>query len=655
MHRASTQSAARPTRAPAARMRWESSGPEARRGGCGSRQLFTYCAIATASLWLAALSMLGVRGSGLAPEASSDDTAGGALAEASKDAATRSWLPPRNLSSSHAGPAQISYVMCTFQDGSALGDGLHLLVSADGLEWSELPGAPVILPVERLAPARVFRDPSIVWFRGAFAILSPPPARTSDGKASPAHGPTFPPAPLCLLCPRGRLPSRCALAGHFHLVFTSDLCVDQVPGHWQCRRHTVPRPVARFGYARSRDLVDWEGFRLVEVPLKGACSLWAPEVSVLPASEGGGLLVTFSATVTTQPGELCPHTMRESDHSPHYVLSRDLGMTWSKPRRMSVGDGTSIIDLYPLLIGGGTGSVPHTEHILFYKAEDNRCGPPYEEPLEWEYGGTLRTNSSCSLVLRQARAPRATGPWVVDRSARGEFFTDAISRPCVEGPTAIRAPDGAWLLLFDNYRTDCLLLAPNDQRDVIDCGSVAGRSPSQVGLRFAAARPGGRCAYAPQQLGFGALRSTDLVSWADISGDVRVPARHKHGTAIRLTARAWRGVCAGARESSRVHREGESSPPSYFGRICEQRRGHVGGEEEEEEEEEEQQQQQKAEDEVEAAEVVASADGKPPKLAPTRAPTSSAGRRDGRKLWAGADWSKLRKTSRKHAHGAGTT
>ena len=34
--------------------------------------------------------------------------------------------------------------MTSFQDGAVLGDGLRLLVSADALRWSELPGAPPI-------------------------------------------------------------------------------------------------------------------------------------------------------------------------------------------------------------------------------------------------------------------------------------------------------------------------------------------------------------------------------------------------------------------------------------------------------------------------------------------------------------------------------
>lgn len=421
-------------------------------------------------------------------------------------------------------PLPVSYVLTSFKDGAVLGDGLRLLVSVDAKRWSELPGShDPVLPLSRLSKfgAKVFRDPSMVY----------------------AHG-------------------------RFHLVFTSDLCVDQVPGHWKCRRHTKPRPVARFGYAHSRDLVKWEGVQLVKAPVKDACSLWAPEVSAIPAVEGGGLLVVFTVT---QAAGLCPQTMRESHHTPYYVIARDY-KHFSTPKPLELSKGESVIDMFPLLGGGGgggqgggdvdggddDGGADESEsdggnggkHLLFYKAESNLCGPPYAAPLEWRLGAALHRNSSCSLVLRVARARKATGPWHFDASARGAYFADAISRPCVEGPTAVRALDGSWLLLFDNYRTDCILLAPRDDSGA--CVRVAGQPASAQGLRLsnrqAAASDedgdgGGWCAYEPIRRGFGALRSTDLKAWVDVTGEVHAPEEHKHGTALRLTAKAWAQIC----------------------------------------------------------------------------------------------------------------
>ena len=390
----------------------------------------------------------------------------------------------------------------------------------------------------------------------------------------------------------------------FHTV-SHLLAYSQVSGHWQCRRHTKPRPVARFGYAHSRDLVRWEGVKLVEAPVHDACSLWAPEISVLPPNEGGGLLVVFTVT---QASGLCPSTMRESEHRPYYTISRDL-RHWSAPKPLEVNGGESIIDMYPLLnahggggehagehSGGGVpfnppcqtrgsppcitccGALTHTKHpsppipaggkhLLFYKAESNLCGPPYEAPLEWRLGSALHTNASCSLVLRVARASKATGPWKLDHSARGAFFSDAISRPCVEGPTVVRGLDGGWVLLFDDYRIDCLLLAPRDDDGA--CVRIAGRPASAVGLRLAQDEAADRssdapCAYEPMRKGFGALRSgDDLATWTDVTGKVRVPAEHKHGSALKLPEKAWRQIC-------------EDPARTPFERICFERQ-HAAG------------------------------------------------------------------------------
>ena len=105
---------------------------------------------------------------------------------------------------------------------------------------------------------------------------------------------------------------------------------------------------------------------------------------------------------------------------------------------------------------------------------------PYDAPLEWPLHKPLHTNASCSLVLRMARAASPMGPWALDTAARGSYFPDALSRPCVEGPTALREPNGSWLLLFDSYRTDCLLIArpeprPSPPGEHSACGVVAGR------------------------------------------------------------------------------------------------------------------------------------------------------------------------------------
>ena len=103
--------------------------------------------------------------------------------------------------------------------------------------------------------------------------------------------------------------------GFFHLVFTSDLCADQKPKAWKCGPAT-DRKYVRFGYVRSADLVNWNRCRYVKVRLRGACSLWAPELSVLAQGDGkeeGGLMVVFTATILRE-GEPCPEKLKEAKH-----------------------------------------------------------------------------------------------------------------------------------------------------------------------------------------------------------------------------------------------------------------------------------------------------------------------------------------------------
>jgi hypothetical protein len=558
---------------PPARIRWEP-----RKARSTSRRMLVYLLLPGVLVWVGAIYLL--RSSETLP--TSEPPPRSSSSHASPPPPT-----PTRTEASHPPPSppSPSYILTSFQDGRVLGDGLRFLVSVYGLRWTALPGEPLSLPLERLRAidqhATVIRDPSVVWH-----------------------------------------------ADYYYLVFTSNLCVDQVYGHWQCRRHTKPRPVAKFGFARSRDLHTWEDVRLVEMPIRDACSLWAPEVTALP---DGGLLVLFTATLAAG---LCPPTMRESEHVPYYTITRDL-RKFTPPRRLDVSGGDeSIIDMCtprlcacaplrcpralaraprappapppsrrrirgpqqaaralkrgawaraarvrvrgsharlscdprasdPLLIDRQGASDGTPQHILFYKAEANLCGRPYTAPLEWNFGGPVHRNASCSLVIRMARARSPTGPWHADPHAHGAFFSDAISRPCVEGPTALQEPNGSWLVLFDNYRSDCVLLAPPEGGT---CGALAGRPAATVGLRrrYQAERAG-RCAYESARQGFGAMRSHDLHSWHDVSGAVSAPPFYKHGSALRPDAAQWRAVCAHAATSG-----------SPFERVCRERGEAVG-------------------------------------------------------------------------------
>ena len=219
------------------------------------------------------------------------------------------------------------WVLATFTDGRSLGEGLHVLVSDhgmdggswDGRQWREAPGDPLLFTPERDAsglawqqlgglPA-VFRDPSIVYHAGAF-----------------------------------------------HMVFTSELCAGLSTRAFHCdRRRWDPGLPARFGYARSRDLVTWEASWPVPVRLEGACNVWAPELYVLDKAEAASdpllsgmvALAIFSTTVA-RGGDThgCPWdfgpSAGSSRHQVFYMATADFG-TWSTPRQL-FDTGESAID-----------------------------------------------------------------------------------------------------------------------------------------------------------------------------------------------------------------------------------------------------------------------------------------------------------------------
>eukprot|EP00966_Prymnesium_polylepis_P326515 7382425-Prymnesium_polylepis.1 len=197
-------------------------------------------------------------------------------------------------------------------------------------------------------------------------------------------------------------------------------------------------------------------------------------------------MVFFSAT---QVKGKCPANFKATRHRSWFVTSRDM-RTFSAPRRLLTSVSDSVIDLFPVFdvasspaaaaeLGAATtgGSIARRRHVLLYKSEHNVC-----ERHEWSVGQAPRAErSQCTLVLRIATAANASGPWEPDAGAEGTFFDQgSISRPCAEGPAAVRLPSGEWLVYFDGYRTDCPLRAPPP------CGLIAGRRVQDFGLQDAA-------------------------------------------------------------------------------------------------------------------------------------------------------------------------
>ena len=103
-----------------------------------------------------------------------------------------------------------------------------------------------------------------------------------------------------------------------------------------------------------------------------------------------------------------------------------------------------------------------------------------------------------------------------------------------------------WLVIFDGYRRDCPLFVrtPSCQR--------------RPGLTLTAQSP--VCAYQSAQ-GFGALRSDNLQDWQDVSDEVRLPAHHKHGTALRLRRDALCSICAEAAAAANRSAGGAAGAP----------------------------------------------------------------------------------------------
>ena len=73
---------------------------------------------------------------------------------------------------------------------------------------------------------------------------------------------------------------------------------------WETR--TASSPPARFGYARSRDLLVWQDVSAVAVPLEHACNVWAPDWHLLNEREALGFVgkaVSFGAAEAMQDAQ----------------------------------------------------------------------------------------------------------------------------------------------------------------------------------------------------------------------------------------------------------------------------------------------------------------------------------------------------------------
>ena len=86
---------------------------------------------------------------------------------------------------------------------------------------------------------------------------------------------------------------------------------------------------------------------------------------------------------------------------------------------------------------------------------------PHGSVVPWQAGGPLTgaqgNATACTDVLRLARADSVHGPFAPAELSKTPWWGNALSRPCVEGPTVLSRPTD-FLVVYDGYRTDCPLV-----------------------------------------------------------------------------------------------------------------------------------------------------------------------------------------------------
>ena len=354
------------------------------------------------------------------------------------------WAQPQPQPQQRAGqlaPAALTdaWVLTTFTDGRVLGEGMHVL----GLTLGGGPAAFVPLA----------GDPLVFT-----------PGRDARGAAWAGGEPTV-----------FRDPSVAFHDGWFHLVFTTELCAGLQTLAFHCdrrqRRDGLP---ARFGYARSRDLLSWSDSRPVTVPLAGACNVWAPEIYLLtraeaasrgPLSADGRLPVAMVVVSISTPAsgseELsdCPWdfgpSAGASRHRPYQMLTSDFER-WTPPALLfeplyaeSAIDALLFRAPHPPNKSEARGAPPRPDRLsggpaaertyVVYKSEKN--GDP-SAPCEWRRGqrGAPLGAARCTLVLRLLVGPSPFGPFAAAPLDRTPVWSDAISHQCAEGPALFIMP-----------------------------------------------------------------------------------------------------------------------------------------------------------------------------------------------------------------------
>jgi hypothetical protein len=212
--------------------------------------------------------------------------------------------------------------------------------------------------------------------------------------------------------------------GTFHLVWTSSWRGDK-----------------GFGYASSKDLVNWSPQKFIPVMQHepATVNVWAPELFYDDVKKQ--YIIIWASCI---PGRFERGIEEDSNnHRMYFTTTEDFEKL--SETRLFLDPGFSVIDAV----------------IVKRKADD--------------YVLVLKDNTRPERNIRVAFSDKPTGPWTNVSKAFTENFT--------EGPSVVRVKD-SWLIYYDSYR-----------RKIYEASATL-----------------------------------DFVHFANITGKVKIPEGHKHGT-----------------------------------------------------------------------------------------------------------------------------
>lgn len=168
---------------------------------------------------------------------------------------------------------------------------------------------------------------------------------------------------------------------------------------WYYVTYTTGWSGQTIGLARSRDLLEWNFVRNIEVPVPGVTQAWAPEWFI---DSDGTVNIIVTIGKTGPQGSFEPYRMTATDAELNH---------WTAPKPLGIGQ--NYIDSFVVKVGA-------TYHN-FIKNETTK-------------------------YIEHATATSLDGPWTMvgtrDWAGWGRLL---------EGPALTRLPDGGWRIYFDEF------------------------------------------------------------------------------------------------------------------------------------------------------------------------------------------------------------